>query len=184
LRTEFKADSNPQPFFLTDSSSAKLLEQEIQKEGIMHKLLIVSMFLAAVPELFAGNPHCKQVGGAISTNFLDASTTLGTATGDLKGALGVTVQSEAPGPNGAIVFRNQHHWVTESGDTLSLQDADATAFPTAVPAFVAISYTQGVQVIGGTGRFAGANGTLTIWGAADLSRQQIVLRYQGQICKP
>jgi hypothetical protein len=159
--------------------------QAANPEGeIMRKLLVLTMFLAAVPALFAGDPHCKQVGGAISTNFLDASTTLGTATGDLKGALGVTVQSVAPGPNGAIVFHNQHHWVTESGDTLSLQDADATALPTAIPGFVALSYTQGVQIIGGTGRFAGAKGSLTIWGAADLSRQQIVLRYEGQICKP
>jgi hypothetical protein len=150
----------------------------------MRKLLIVSMFLAAVPALFAGDPHCKQVGGAISTNFLDPGTTLGTATGDLKGALGVTVLSEAAGPNGSIVFHNQHHWVTESGDTLSLEDTDAAALPTSIPAFVAISYTRPVMVTGGTGRFAGAKGALTIWGAADLGRQQIVLRYEGQICKP
>src|SRR4051812_211942 len=114
----------------------------------MRKLLVLSLFLATVPTLFASDPHCEQVGGSISTNFLDASTTLGAATGDLNGGLGVTVQSVTPGPNGAIVFHNQHHWVTESGATLSLQDADATAFPTSVPPLVAISYTQGVQVTG------------------------------------
>lgn len=150
----------------------------------MRKVLVLSLFLTTVPALFAGDPHCKQVGGAISTNFLDSSTTLGTATGDLKGGLGVTIQSVIPGANGAIVFHNQHHWVTESGDTVSLEDTDATAFPTSVPGLVGISYTRGVQVTGGTGRFAGAKGTLTVWGAADLGRQEIVLRYEGQICRP
>ena len=156
-----------------------------QTPGWFNFLGSVGIFLGLMTGSgFAGDPHCKQVGGAISTNFLDASATLGTATGDLKGGVGVSVLSVAPGANGVIVFHNQHHWVTENGDTLSLEDADATAFPTSMPALVAISYTQGVQVNGGTGGFNGAKGTLTVWGAADLSREQIVLRYEGQICKP
>ena len=78
---------------------------------------------------------------------------------------------------------NHHHWVTESGDTVFFADADATAFPTSVQGLLAVSYTNGINVTGGTGRFAGATGQLaTVFGAVNLGQGQIVLRYQGQVC--
>jgi len=43
---------------------------------------------------------------------------LRTATGDLKGGLGVTVLSLSLGPGGTVLFHNHHHWVTEAGDTI------------------------------------------------------------------
>src|SRR2546423_5468237 len=62
-------------------------------------------------------PHCVQVGGAILTNLgvVDGNTTLGTATGDLKGAVSASILSVAPGKEGTTVFAVQHHLVTESG---------------------------------------------------------------------
>jgi hypothetical protein len=81
--------------------------------------------LGAIPGL-ADNPHCRHVGGGILTNFLDPSECLptlgssvnlctdGTATGDLKGAVGVQVDGIT-----GNVYHNRHHWVTESGDTIS-----------------------------------------------------------------
>ena len=62
-------------------------------------LSAAAICLDAAPAL-ADNPHCRQVGGGILTNFLDPSQCLqtsgskaalctdGTATGDLKGAVG------------------------------------------------------------------------------------------------
>jgi hypothetical protein len=144
----------------------------------MHKLLVVLAMFMVVPCLVAEDPHCKQVGGAISTNFLDASTTLGTATGDLKGGIGVSIASISDGP----VFHNQHQWVTESGDTLFLEEADAAGLPTADPSLLGIRYKNGVRITGGTGNFANARGSLAIWGAADMARREIVLRYEGQVC--
>jgi hypothetical protein len=147
------------------------------------------MILAAVtPALLAqGGANCKKVGGAVSTNFLDLKNpteTLGTATGDLKGALGVTVLSLSPGPNGTAVFLNHHHWVTETGDTLYFENALATAFPTPIPGLYAAIYKDGQVLTGGTGRFEGASGKITSWGAVDLSKGQVVLRYEGQVCFP
>ena len=64
------------------------------------------------PCLFAQGDEkdCQEVSGGIVTNFLNeqgtvngtsfVNETLGTATGDLKGALGVYVLSLQPGPNG------------------------------------------------------------------------------------
>jgi len=135
------------------------------------------------PCLFAqGGANCKDVGGAILTNFVDPTTTLGGATGDLRGGLGVSVLNVAPGPNGTTVFHNHHHWVTEAGDTIFFADADATAYPMPISGLFGVSYVKGIQVTGGTGRFAGATGTVAAFGAVNLSQGQMILRYQGHIC--
>jgi hypothetical protein len=80
-------------------------------------------------------------------------------TGDLAGALGIYVFSITPGGNG-VVAKVHHHWVTDAGDTIYLEDAIATAFQvgafSGVYAVAGNSYT--VNIIGGTGRFAGATG--------------------------
>jgi hypothetical protein len=145
-------------------------------------LIILAMIAPAV--LAQGGANCREVGGAILTNFLDQTTTLGTATGDLKGGLGVTVLSVSQGSGGSVIFHNRHNWVTEAGDTLLFDDADATAFPTSIPGLYAVSYTNGVKLVGGTGRFAGASGKIASFGAVDLNRQQVILRYEGQVCIP
>jgi hypothetical protein len=129
-------------------------------------------------------PSCRDVGGVISTNFLDSNTTLGSATGDLNGGLGVTVLSVTQGPGGTLIFHNHHHWVTTYGDTISLADAQATAFSTTISGLYAVSYTKGVNITGGTGRFANATGSLAIYGAVNEIEGQVVLRYQGQVCVP
>ena len=151
----------------------------------MRKIWILALMIT--PLLFAQDDasgrHCQAVGGAISTNFLDKTDTLGTATGDLRGALGVHVISVKTEQNGTIILHNHHHWVTEPGDTILFDNADATLFPTEVSGLYAASYIKGVTIIGGTGRFDGATGKLTAtFGAVDLTKGQVVLRYQGQVC--
>jgi hypothetical protein len=144
-------------------------------------------FLLIVPSLFAqGGANCHHVGGSILTNFIDQTHTLGSATGDLKGGLGVNIIGPPiSGVNGSIIFHNHHQWVTDSGETISFADADATAFPTmspAAPALLAVSYLDGVTITGGTGRYAGASGKLAVFGAVDMNQQHLILRYEGQVC--
>ncbi len=151
----------------------------------MHKLCVLTLIIT--PCLFAQDSasgrHCKAVGGGIVTNFIDPSDTLGTATGDFKGGLGVHVNSVTAGPNGTTILHNHHHWVTEAGDTILFDDADATLFPTPISGLYAGSYINGVKIIGGTGRFENATGNLTsTYGAVDLPKGQVVLRYEGHVC--
>ena len=120
-------------------------------------------------------PHCVRVGGTIMTNFIATGTTLGTATGDLKGAISATV---TPGPGGTFLV--QHHWVTEAGDDIFFEPATAMATPIAGNIF-GVTYDQ-INVTGGSGKFDGATGVLTAFGAADFGRGQTVFRYSGQIC--
>jgi hypothetical protein len=159
----------------------------------MRKIWIT--LLLTLPCLFA---YGGDVSGGIVTNFLGefghveavkpnnpvnssfVNETLGTATGDLEGALGVYVLSQTES-NGTIFLHNHHHWVTEAGDTIFLADADAIVYPSGAPGLFAAIYPNGVGIIGGTGRFAGASGKIAAWGAANLNTNQLVLRYQGTI---
>jgi hypothetical protein len=147
----------------------------------MRRMLVVCL-LAMASLLAHAASECRVVGGTISTNFVNPTTTSGTATGDLAGALGVSVLNVIQNPNGTVVFHNQHTWVTTTGDTLQLAPADATAFPTGVPGFYAASYLNGVTLTGGTGRFAKASGKLEGWGAVNLANNELVLRYEGTVC--
>jgi hypothetical protein len=154
----------------------------------MLKLWIAFLMMAPCPFAQGDETNCREVSGGIVTNFLSApavgSSTLGTATGDLRGGLGVVIPGITTGQNGSTVFHVQHHWVTETGDTIFLADAYATAYPSGVPGLFAATYPNGVTITGGTGRFAGASGNIASWGAVDLSQGQVVLRYQGTICFP
>jgi hypothetical protein len=126
--------------------------------------------------------NCQPVGGTISTNFLDPATTFGSATGDLAGGIGVTVLTLTANPDGTLTFHNQHHWVTATGDTINLDPADATGYPSGTPGLYAAIYAKGATVSGGTGKFANATGTIFSWGAVNTAEGEVVLRYQGTVC--
>lgn len=124
---------------------------------------------------------CQSAGGMIMTNLgaVDANTTMGIATGDLKGAVGATILNMEQSGN-SLVLHVQHHWVTESGDTLDVAPATATTTQVAPGLYAVITYP--VHLKGGTGRFAGAKGDFTVIGEADLVSGRLVFRYTGTVC--
>ena len=145
--------------------------------------------LAAIAILIAvaaaQSKHCTPAGGMLMTNVgaIDAATTMGVATGDLKGAVGATILS-TEGTGNTLILHVQHHWVTESGDTLDFAPATATTTqvaPDLYPDLYAM-VTYPVHLKGGTGKFAGATGDITNIGEADLGTGRVVTRYIGQIC--
>jgi len=135
----------------------------------------------AAPRSTASERHCLPVGGTVMTNFgaIDANTTMGIATGDLRGAVSGTLLGPPQLVSGTVVFHVQHHWVTESGDMLTFDPAVATTAPISQTLFAVITYP--VHVTGGTGKFAGATGDITNIGEADLIAGT-VFRYSGQVC--
>ena len=132
-------------------------------------------------------PHTSKVGGAFVTNFITQDQTAGTATGDLKGAVGVKVLgvSGTVGNGKPVTLTVQHFWVTETGDTIFLERAEVTAYPGASPSqplLYRAVYEKGVKISGGTGKCEGATGLLKGWGAVDLAAGEIAGRYSGTIC--
>jgi hypothetical protein len=139
----------------------------------------------AAPRSGNQDRHCVPVGGMLMTNFgaIDQFTTMGAATGDLRGAVsGTLLGAPQPGAGGTLVFRVQHHWVTESGDTITFDTAVATTAPVQNSQTLFAIVTYPVHITGGTGKFAGAIGDIKNIGEVDLAAQATVFRYSGQVC--
>jgi hypothetical protein len=145
------------------------------------KVLSVA-FLFVCLGLSTFGQQCVHVGGGVITNIgvITPNRTLGTATGDLKGAIGVEILSQSSGPGGTTVFSVHHFWVTEAGDTIFVEPALLTAAPVAPGLFAVVTYP--VSISGGTGRFEGASGKLKVIGEADFNAGHIGLRYDGEVC--
>src|SRR5882724_2358959 len=146
------------------------------------KTVSVMAMMVLLAGLAAGqNKRCTPAGGMLMTNLgaVDPATTMGTATGDLKGAVGATIV-DTEGTGNTLILHVQHHWVTESGDTLDFDVATATTTQVAPGLYAIVTYP--VHLKGGTGKYAGASGNFTSIGEADLGTGQIVLRYTGKIC--
>ena len=129
-------------------------------------------------------PHCVPIGGTVMTNLggVDQSTTLGVVDGDLKGAVAATILDVAPGPGSTSIFTVQHHFVTQAGDTILVDQATATTKEVVPGSGVYAILDYPVHIKGGTGRFAGATGDFNNIGAADLGTGRTVFRYSGQVC--
>ncbi len=135
----------------------------------------------AAPHSGPGEGRCVPVGGTIMTNLgaIDQLTTMGTATGDLRGAVGAKILN-----SDGVNFLIEHHWVTEAGDTIFFNPVTEVATPlnpTDLHIF-GLTLPQPIEVTGGTGRFDGATGSIAAFGALDFGHGQTVFRYNGQVC--
>jgi hypothetical protein len=175
----FVAPARPLSILVADVENAGKREDIDMKLKTSAQALVLAAAMIGLGATPGFAKNCQVVGGGILTNFLDATHTEGTSSGDIKGAVGVQILSIS-----GNVYHVQHHWVTESGDTIYVKDAFLTAFPTSDPNRVLADYLDGANITGGTGRFDGATGTLFAFGAADLKLGQITLRYTGTVCFP
>jgi len=114
------------------------------------------------------------------------NSTMGTATGDLRGAVSGTFVGAPVASGNTVIFHVQHHWVTDTGDILYFQQATATTVPIAPGLFAILTYP--VHLAGGTGKFAGATGDFTNIGEVslpnppDVAAGTTIFRYIGQVC--
>jgi hypothetical protein len=176
-----------------ESGSGKLVArtQSHSEEDVMKsanhcfKLVLSAGLLLASLTIngFAQDPSCTQLGGAILTNVggfgqIDGGpTTMGVATGDLKGAIGIQIVGHSPDFTSITV---QHHWVTENGETLNISQATLHGAFVA-PGLLAVT-KYNAHLVGGTGRFAKATGDTSYIGEIDFNNGHVVLRYSGTVC--
>ena len=135
-----------------------------------------AMCFGAGPGL-ANKGECRHVGGSVITNFTDIDATHTVATGpvfgDLRGAVAVEVLRIS-----GNTYHISKNMVTDTGDTLAFSDTDFITYPTAITGLFGALET--IDVKGGTGRFDGATGTVSFFGAIDGG--QVTLRYAGTLC--
>jgi len=85
------------------------------------------------------------------------------------------------GPQNALTFIVQHHWVTESGDAIFFARVQAFALEVLSAPVYGVTF-QPLRITGGTGRYQGANGVLSVFGSADLGSGRTAFRYTGKVC--
>lgn len=145
-------------------------------------LAALMVALPALGQEKAVTRQCSSIGGTMATNLavIGKSTTMGTATGDLKGAVAATILSVTQNSDGTASFTVQHHFVSESGDTIKFAKATAVTMPLSATRFAIIDYP--VHISGGTGKYANATADLDSIGEVDLASGQTVFRYTGKLC--
>lgn len=138
--------------------------------------------LVLVIPAFGQQRKCSSVGGVMTTNLgaIDQQTTMGVSTGDLKGAVSATIGSVTGNPDGTVSFVVQHHFVTDTGETILFNPATAVTLPVSSTRYAVLDYP--VTISGGTGKYAHAIGQLNSIGAVDLGSGQTVFRYSGKLC--
>jgi hypothetical protein len=150
---------------------------------------VVCSFLAtlvlaatAIGQSSTTNWKCQPIGGFISTNVggFGPNTTMGTAVGDLAGAVGVEILSITTGANGVVDVSVHHHWVTTTGDTLTIDQANLYGVYVA-PGLLAVTDYK-VHLAGGTGRYQNTYGDINVIGEADFNAGHTALQFTGQLC--
>ena len=142
------------------------------------RILVLTVFwLSLFPAAFGSS--CTKVSGGIVATVPTSDSALGAVTGDLEGGVRATF-SATPQSDGSVTLTLHHLFVTEGGDTLQTVDVGTLTPVAGMPGVfrMAVSYT----IIGGSGKFAGATGTLANHGEADLTNGQLTLRYKGTVC--
>lgn len=136
----------------------------------------------AIGQNAATTSTCQPIGGFISTNVggWGANTTMGTAVGDLAGAVGVEILNITTSSTGVVDVTVHHHWVTTTGDTLNIDEANLYGVYV-VPGLLAVTKYQ-VHIAGGTGRFQNLTGDINVIGEADFNTNHTALQYSGQLC--
>jgi hypothetical protein len=144
--------------------------------------VMTMMFASAAYSQNKEAKSCRTVGGTVLSNLgvIDQNTTLGIATGDLKGAVAAAILSITQNPDGTVSFSVNHHWVTESGDSIFVDPPTAVTRPLSATLFAIVSYP--IHITGGTGKFAKATGDLNSIGEVDLAAGTTGFRYTGKIC--
>ena len=145
---------------------------------------VATLVLAAtaIGQNSATSSTCQPIGGFISTNVggFGPNTTMGTVVGDLAGAVGVDILSITTGANGLVDVSVHHHWVTVTGETLTIDKADLYGVYVA-PGLLAVTNYK-VHIAGGTGRYQNTSGDINVIGEADFNTNHTALQFTGQLC--
>ena len=156
--------------------------------------LVVALCASASPTMSAKDLCSKVSGKGVMTVVPSPNDPLGriagTTTGTLKAAATAFFLSLAPNPDGSLHATSDSVWVLGPQDVLRLA-GDATLTPVADGPIGTVSDVETLTVTGGSGRYAGATGMLSITGIgynafgpnAGPGNSYFDLHYEGTVCK-
>jgi hypothetical protein len=98
----------------------------------------------------------------------------------LGGAVGVEILNITTGANGLVDVSVQHHWVTATGDTLTIDKANLYGVYVAPGLLAVVKYK--VHIAGGTGQYQNTSGDINVIGEADFNAGHTALQFTGQLC--
>ena len=155
--------------------------------------LLVALCAFASPSISADD-RCKNVTGKAVWTLVPAADPLGRLvgpnTGVLKAAATSSLTSLVPQPNGSLIGTGNHVWVLGPQDLLVFSGV-ATFAPLAGEPIGTVSDSETLTVISGTGKYAGATGTIIVTGigynvfgpAAGPGSTFFDVRYDGTVCR-
>lgn len=147
-------------------------------------VIAISLLLAPLLPLAAQAQAqtCRQVGGTIDATIVggDPVNVLGSVKGDLAGATRAILTSRTEAEGGSVRLGLTHDFVTNDRNTLKTTD---TAVWTPVPGRAGVFHmaTQ-YEIVGGSGDYENASGSLQNEGIADTNSGLLTLRYSGEVC--
>jgi hypothetical protein len=121
-------------------------------------------------------PSCQSVRGTVDAAFVSGNQIEGTIAGSVEGAAFATVESLTQSGGGAYHVVLRHRYATAGGEVHTTDEGVLT--PIDPPLF---QFNNRLTVVGGTGAFANATGTINAHGSVILGGA-IELRYHGRVC--
>ena len=160
-----------------------MLRKLTKKEAHTGKLniTILSAVLLATQSInsFATAKQCREVGGMGLAEVVDETNLVAALSGDFTGArakiLGQTKTSTG------LALDMEHYFINDRNGLIRTRDkATLTSIPGKDKTYMLeIAY----KVMDSRGTYAGYSGGFNSFGLIDLAKGQVILRYQGEICK-
>ena len=120
---------------------------------------------------------CQNISGTIAAAFVSPTKVEGTIAGSVQGQAFATIDEITPSGNGALHVLLRHRYAVQGGDVLT-SDVGVLA-PIDPPLY---RFNNRLTVVGGTGIYADATGTIHGHGTVNLATGAIDLRYHGRVC--
>jgi hypothetical protein len=153
----------------------------------------IAMLLCAAPAM-AGDSECRNASGKAVWTLIPAPNdplgrVLGPTTGDLKASVSAYLTSIAPQNDGSLHATSVETWVLGAQDVLVFA-GDATFTPVPDAPIGTVADSLWLTVVGGSGKYAGATGTLHVTGTgynvfgpnAGPGSTFFEVRYDGTVC--
>lgn len=172
--------------------------QNLRTNHVKHAIGAIALFLvlgtSASSAITAGNDECQKVTGKGEWTLIPSlndplGRVLGPTTGNLKAAVSASLISLTPNPDGSLHATSSEVWVLGPQDTLQFA-GDATFTPVAGAPIGTVTDALTLTAIGGTGKYAGATGTINVTGTgynlfgpeAGPGSTFFDVRYRGTVC--